>query len=390
MSKDCKCIYTDIGLSTQNGGYVSVCNQSRNSFQHSDGNYITLDRYTLTDAWNSPTRHEIKTALDSGIQHPNCQDCWDEEAAGRDSKRVMINRGLAHVQPREDQPLALMLKPGNLCNLACRHCGPFSSSRWMRDFYKIEAREPDWLTYTSQFSGIQDSYAADNPVWQEMCRWAPGINFYELYGAEPMLIDPLWEVIKTSSHSAGGPRTNLNINTNGTILRADTEDIFRNFHRVVLGISVDAIGDRFEYMRYPARWDQLLANLDAYQDMAARLGNINISISATVSALNIYYADELWQFFHDRGLSVGFNILHRPSHLNMRILPSAVKQQVADRLNSSGTPAQSLVPMMMSPWSQPQQQLLDFWVITEGYDRIRRQSYQDTFPEMFKILAESR
>ena len=127
MSKDCKCIYTDIGLSTQNGGYVSVCNQSRNSFQHSDGNYITLDRYTLTDAWNSPTRHEIKTALDSGIQHPNCQDCWDEEAAGRDSKRVMINRGLAHVQPREDQPLALMLKPGNLCNLACRHCGPFSS-----------------------------------------------------------------------------------------------------------------------------------------------------------------------------------------------------------------------------------------------------------------------
>lgn len=382
-----------MGLSTQNGGYLSVCNQSRQVFQHTDGNYITLDRFSLEDAWNSPTRLEIKEALDNGIQHPNCQDCWDEEAAGRDSKRIMMNQALdpvTHVKALPDQPISLMLKPGNLCNLACRHCSPFSSSRWVKDYFKVEAKQTDWTSYIQQFSGIQDSYNEQNPVWEDLKAWAPNIKFYELYGAEPMLIDPLWEVIKTSSLGPNNKNTVVNINTNGTILRADTEEIFRNFYKVVLNMSVDGVFERFEYMRYPAKWDKFLANLDTYQAMAARLGNIDISVSCTVSALNILYTDEVWQFFHNRGIHVGFNVLHRPEHLNMRILPESAKQQVADRLRSSGTPAQNLISMMNSPIDGAEQSLLKFWVTTEGYDDLRGESYEYTFPEMFKILANAK
>jgi hypothetical protein len=388
MSKSCK--LADIGLSTQNGGYVSICNQSRQSFQHTNGDYITLNQHTLQDAWSSPTRHEIKSALDAGIEHPNCQDCWNEEAAGRDSKRIQCNAGMGHIRPLPDQPVNIMLKPGNLCNLACRHCGPFSSSRWLKDYFKIEAKMPDWLTYTDQFRGIQSSYHEDNDVWSTLKTWAPGINFYELYGAEPMLIDPLWDVIRTSSAGFNGKKTRVYINTNGTILRPDTEEVFSGLEKVIISLSVDGVGDRFEYMRYPAKWSTLLKNLDIYQDLASRLGNIDISITATVSALNIYYTDEIWQFFQDRGLHVGFNVLHRPDHLNMRILPDSVKQAVADHLRSTGTPAQNLIPMMMLPWDQPGTALMDFWTITDGYDQIRGESYEETFPEMFNILDNSR
>ena len=389
MSKDCKCKYADIGLSTQNGGYISVCNQSRQVFQDTDGTYMTLAQYSLADAWKSPTRIEIKDALDNGIEHANCQDCWDEESAGRDSKRIMVNRSIPHVKPLPDQPVSVMLKPGNLCNLACRHCSPFSSSRWLKDHYKVEARQSDWTSYIQQFTEIQDSYHDANPFWSDLKAWAPNVEFYELYGAEPMLIDSLWEVIKTSSLGANNNKTVVNINTNGTILREDTEEIFRNFYKVDLGLSVDGIGDQFEYMRYPAKWDKFLSNLDAYQNMAARLGNIDMNVSCTVSALNVYYTDEIWQFFHSRGIHVGFNILHRPDHLNMRILPDAAKQQIADRLSNTGTPAQNLIPMLMSPMDNPTKAMMDFWVITQGYDDLRGESYQDTFPEFYKILAST-
>ena len=389
MSKDCKCKYADIGLATLNGGYLSMCIQSRQMIQDADGTYMTLAQHSLADAWNSPTRQEIRSALDSGIQHANCQDCWDEEAAGRDSKRMMINRGIAHVEPLPDQPISMMLKPGNLCNLACRHCGPFSSSRWLKDYFKVEARQQNWTSYVQQFTEIQDSYRDDNSFWTDLKAWAPNVEFYELYGAEPVLIDPLWEVIKTSSLGANNNKTVVNINTNGTILREDTEEIFQNFYEVDLGLSVDGIGDQFEYMRYPAKWDKFLSNLDAYQNMAARLGNININVSCTVSALNVYYTDEIWQFFHSRGIHVGFNILHRPDHLNMRILPDAVKQQIADRLGSTGTPAQNLIPMLMSPFDDSAKAMVDFWIITHGYDDLRGESYQDTFPEFYKILAST-
>jgi hypothetical protein len=390
MSKDCRCKYADIGLSTQNGGHLSICNQSRQVFQDEYGNYMTLAQYSLADAWNSPTRLEIKNALENGIEHPNCQDCWNEEAAGRSSKRMIVNEHLPHIKPLPDQPVSVMLKPGNLCNLACRHCNPFSSSRWVKDYFKVEAKQPDWTSYIQQFSEIQDSYNDANPVWQDLKNWAPGIEFYELYGAEPMLIDPLWEVIKVSSQSTNGRNTVVNINTNGTILRDDTEDIFKKFFKVVLNLSVDGINDQFEYLRYPAKWDKFLSNLDAYQHLAAVWRNISISVSCTVSALNIYYTDEIWKFFHDRGIHVGFNILHRPDHLNMRILPDAVKQQISDKLRSTGTPAQNLIDMLNSPIQNSEKHLLDFWVFTEGYDDLRGESYAETFPEMFNILANSR
>jgi hypothetical protein len=379
-----------MGLSTQNGGYLGVCNQSRQVFQDVDGTYMTLDKYSLADAWNSPTRMEIKNALDDGVEHANCQDCWDEEAAGRDSKRIIMNRALdpvTHVKALPDQPISLMLKPGNLCNLACRHCGPFSSSRWLKDYFKVEAKQPDWTSYIQQFTGIQDSYGENNPVWADLRAWAPNIKFYELYGAEPMLIDPLWEIIKISSLGHNNLNTVVNINTNGTILREDTEEIFRNFYKVVLNLSVDGVSDQFEYMRYPAKWNKFLSNLDSYQNMSKRLGNIDISVSCTVSALNIYYTDEIWQFFHDRGIHVGFNILHRPDHLNMRILPDSAKQQIADKLQSTGTPAKNLISMMNSPIDGAAKSMMDFWVITQGYDDLRGESYQDTFSEFYKILA---
>jgi hypothetical protein len=382
-----------MGLSTQNGGHMSMCNQSRQVFQDEYGNYMTLAQNSLADAWNSPTRLEIKNALENGIEHPNCQDCWNEEDAGRDSKRIMMNRALdpvSHVKALPDQPITIMLKPGNLCNLACRHCSPFSSSRWLKDYFKVEARQPDWTSYIQQFTEIQDSYSDNNPFWEDLKSWAPNIKFYELYGAEPMLIDPLWEVIKTSSQGTNSENTVVNINTNGTILRDDTEEIFRNFYKVVLNLSVDGINDQFEYMRYPAKWNKFMTNLTSYQDMAARLKNIDISVSCTVSALNIYYTDEIWQLFHDRGIHVGFNILHRPDHLNMRILPEVVKQKISDKLRSTGTPAQNLIGMLNSPMPDSEKHLLDFWVITEGYDDIRGESYADTFPEMFNILANSR
>jgi hypothetical protein len=37
----------------------------------------------------------------------------------------------------------------------------------------------------------------------------------------------------------------------------------------------------------------------------------------------------------------------------------------------------------------PTKAMMDFWVITQGYDDLRGESYQDTFPEFYKILAST-
>jgi hypothetical protein len=73
-----QCALVDLGLSITNGGHTFICNQSRLPLCDKNNNTVELDKGTLIDAWDGVTRQEIKSALNNGIQHPNCESCWSE------------------------------------------------------------------------------------------------------------------------------------------------------------------------------------------------------------------------------------------------------------------------------------------------------------------------
>jgi hypothetical protein len=379
-------VLADLGLSTQNGGYASMCNQSRVWFQHHDKSLIRLDQHTLEDAWASPTRQEIASALKSNKQHHNCQDCWDEEAAGRRSKRLLSNEQFANVIPT-NHPRVIMLKPGNLCNLACRHCNPHTSSRWIRDYYHVEADETSYPVYLEQFRGAQQSFADDSATWATLNQWAQDIVYYDLYGAEPLLIEPLWSLLAAASQLPSADTVDIHINTNGTVWRDDYYEIFKKFRSVDIGISMDGIGEQFEYMRYPAKWSEIEVNLSKYQQLAAENPNVVLSVCVTVSLLNIYYASDIWQYFNQRGITCGFNILHRPLHLNMRIAPDSMKQAVKDKLTN--TAVEHLIPQLEMGVDNSPELLQEFKRVTDGYDALRKENFADTFPEAYQLLKNT-
>ena len=379
------CVLADLGLSTQNGGYATMCNQSRKWFVDHDNNPIRLDQHTLEDAWASPTRGEIADALKTGHQHSNCQDCWDEEAAGRRSKRIISNEEFANVVAT-DHPRVIMLKPGNLCNLACRHCNPHTSSRWIRDYYKIESTEKVYSTYLEQFRGAQQSFSAESSSWNILKNWSKDTVHYTLYGAEPLLIEQLWDLLETASLQPNAGTVDIRINTNGTIWRDQYYETFSRFRSVAIEISADGVGPQFEYMRYPAKWDNVELNLDRYQQLAKTTSNVTLSVMVTVSLLNIYYADSIWNYFDQRGIACGFNVLHRPLHLNMRIAPELVKQEIALKLKN--TAAAQLVPQLIMPMDDSAVLLEEFWRVTSGYDQLRKENFANTFVEMYGLLEK--
>jgi hypothetical protein len=380
------CVLADMGLSTQNGGYTSMCNQSRVWFVDGNNDLIRLDEHTLEDAWASPTRKEIVAALKNGQQHNNCQDCWDEEAAGRKSKRLISNEEFADVEAT-DHPRVIMLKPGNLCNLACRHCNPHTSSRWIQDYFKIESTEKVYSTYLEQFRGAQQSFSPESSSWDILKVWSKDIVHYTLYGAEPLLIQQLWDLLETASQQPNANLVDIRINTNGTIWRDEYYETFSRFRSVDIEISVDGIGAQFEYMRYPAKWENVELNLDRYQQLAKTNPNVTLNVMATVSLLNIYYADDIWNYFDQRGISCGFNVLHRPLHLNMRIAPELTKQAIALKLNN--TAAAGLIPQLMMPVNDSLNLLKEFWRVTSGYDQLRHENFADTFSEVYQLLKNT-
>jgi MoaA/NifB/PqqE/SkfB family radical SAM enzyme len=396
MSK-CNCILTDIGLATQTNGEISICNQSRTTFKL-DNNTLRLNTHTLDLGWTSPTRQEIKDSLANGIRHKNCQDCWDEEDAGRPSLRILSNKKFKDVLPNPDQPRVFMIKPGNTCNLSCRHCNPYVSTGWYKDHYQTVVKpnsDVSFIEYLRTYSYIKDSYESTNPLWNTLKKWNHNIVYYDLYGAEPLLIAPLLELLRESASSGIAKEQSVHVNTNGTIWHDDFNQIFSSFKYVDIGISIDAFGPQAEYMRYPASWEHLLDNLEKYKNLSKTHSGIDVSVCVTLSLLNIYYLPEYIQGFHSMGVTVGLNVVHRPDYLNMRIAPHNVKKIIADKLTKTKYPkgwdtkVNELVNFLMLDYENSDELLQEFWNYTNSYDLSRNQKYKEIFPEFYKILIKN-
>lgn len=391
---DTNCILTEIGLSIKNAGSVGVCNQIKEDLLFEDGTPITLDKNSLSDAWNSPSRLKLRDDLNAGIKRSCCSDCWHEEAAGRDSKRQISNKIYSEIVPIQEQPRVLMIKPGNACNLGCRHCDLFASSNLVKDFFKVESERINIEDTKLHLKNMNKSFSKSNSVWETLKSWSNNILSLELYGGEPLLINSLWDVLSFASKSANAKNISIYINTNGTIWRDDYYDVFKSFKSVRLAISVDGIHEQFEYMRQPAKFDTFLSNLKKFDGLS--LLNMSIETCITVSTLNIFYLPETIQYLSDLSKThlnlvqkPGTNMLHYPLHLNLRNLPAEVKGIITQKLEVYETTLSDIpnvIQFLKLDMEDNEKHFEDFWRITKGYDALRNESYESSFKEMYNIM----
>jgi organic radical activating enzyme len=85
---------------------------------------------SYSEAMNSPEAVKLQQELLNGIQNPICQPCWDQERIGIKSMRCSDITG----PPDERKLKHLVIDSGNVCNLACRTCGPYSSSSHIKEY----------------------------------------------------------------------------------------------------------------------------------------------------------------------------------------------------------------------------------------------------------------
>jgi hypothetical protein len=165
--------------------------------------------------------------------------------------------------------------------------------------------------------------------------------------------------------------------TNGTRLPARAADLWPHFKRVGLQVSLDAVGARFEYLRHPARWDAVVANIDGFRAIADR---VDVTTNATFSLLSAYYVNELFSWTRGRGLRCTLNSFGEPRWLDPRALPPAAKRAVRERN------VDALLDLMDSAdWSTDE--LPSFRLRTRLQDERRGESFEATFPELAALLG---
>ena len=245
-----------------------------------------------------------------------CQKCWHLEDQGKTSDRqlknsafdIYSNKDIRFIE--EDcrnskfSPRIIKLYTSNLCNSTCVTCAPIASTAWAT-LKKIKA-----------FKIINQSILDSVPLADAiMITFVGGEPLYEKKNFE--LLEKLIEVGNTACF--------ISMTTNGSVeLTTHQLNILKQFNNVNLCLSIDGIGPVFEYMRYPLKWSTLLTNIEIYRN-----ANINLSVSYTISNLNILYYNETIEWFEQVGLPYNHNIVDYPLHFSVNALPEAIKKQLS-------------------------------------------------------------
>lgn len=396
-NSDLYCLWADAGLALHNSGRALLCCHSRTYLKDNNGQDIYWHTHDLQDAWSSTTRLEIQQALSRGHRHQNCKACWDEEDAGRPSRRIEHNRINHHINSLPHGPKVLDLKLGNTCNLACRHCWPEVSSKWINDYYEISVR-PTGISkqdYLRRWDSIQLSYDRENlRLWDKLRQWITDVEYVDIFGAEPMLLSRLFDILGYCVDTGISIKQSLHINTNATVWNQDYINTLTKFQQVQIDLSIDGIGPHFDYIRYGETWDTAEKNIQRYLDLQRHCPNIRIAICITVCSLNVLYIGRMLEYFNQLKIPAFINLVHIPEYLNIRCLPDTVKTQVVGNLQASyniNSFERELLNQLMNfiqlPHDRSPDHWLDFCDKTRRIDQLRSQDYRTTFPEMWNLVS---
>jgi sulfatase maturation enzyme AslB (radical SAM superfamily) len=206
---------------------------------------------------------------------------------------------------------------GDLCNLACAICGPHCSSVW-----KQELKFP-----------IQLRRSSVNQFWKSMD--LTKLEFIHFNGGEPLLSKEHVEFL----HAIPNKRqVHINYNTNATILpNQDLLDLWSKFRLVQLDFSIDDIEQRFEYQRYPAKWDIVVNNLQWFINNAPH--NCMFGVNTSVGILNQANIGNLSQWLTENFHTTKFAdpIEHRQQLVNGILSLSSPKDKAIEFLDACDT-----------------------------------------------------
>ena len=235
-----------------------------------------------------------------------CNKCVDAETRGDNSYRQQFNSMKTDALGYQ----FIDVRNSNLCNIKCRTCCPDNSSQWAIELgHTIPIKQQDIVNYKNYIL---------SPIVQSI--------YYT--GGEPFINVEQWELLEELISLEYSKNISLSYNSNLTTLKfkdKDILDIWKHFKRVTVMSSIDAVGEKFNLIRSGADWQTVEKNFIKLKEYQNSNTNLSIQITTTVSILNIWFLDELLEYF--LGFNVTLTDLYFPDYLSLSVIPDSLKDQ---------------------------------------------------------------
>lgn len=405
------CVLPWLHLATRTYGAVTPCCVGEPLKEN-------LNQTTFSKAWNAPSIRALRKQMIQGESSSLCRKCYEEEAAGVASHRVRANDywrdfySFSEMIQNTDsngffngQYIYLDLRLGNKCNLECNMCSPQETVRWESLAGKIFkfAKTNLLKEYMTQQINFMEHAPSKNwyeraEVVQDIYNHLPYIKRVTLAGGEPLLIKEHHKFLEECITRGEAHHISLHYHTNGTALDSQLFEKWKFFESVLVFISLDDVGDRNRYIRWPTSWRMIEKNLDFIDKESP--ANVHPMILCTIQIKNIFYFPEFLSWFSEKNFKkihacydavVHTELVIQPYFLSCQLLPPHVKrivtnkfQKMYKRYGKKSERFKTLIDFMNL--KDKSDLLYVFHDYVQALDQARKTNFSRVFPELSELL----
>jgi len=375
------CILPWINQEARTNGEIGVCcvmQETVPDMNLADGN-------TLKDAWDSKWLADLKTDFLAGEKPKACFNCWNEEDAGMESKRLReLTKFSNHIDNIDNiiKPKSMDLKLGSICNTKCRICTSFASSQWVPE--EIE-RDGDHNQFAHIMGRLGRWPELNEEFWNNLESQIEEVESLEFFGGEPFLIKRHFDILQTLVDKGRAKDISISYNTNGSIYPAHAIDLWKEFKEVQVFFSVDGVGERFNYIRHPQQFDVVMENFWKFKQHDW----LKVNLFYTVGIFNVMHMDDMLNYHRDNNMDcdIHFNTVYEPKHVSAKALPKSAKEAITEKFRGHNDPR---IQNMLNYMNQEDYEgyMDEFVRQTNFSDKYRGESFAETFPELYVYLEE--
>ena len=399
---------------------------------------------TLTDVFNQDEMKNIRKKMMNDEKPKACDTCYKSEEYGQSSLRSSVNKTFPHhyhklLDTKEDGSVENMdlvywdFRFSNVCNFKCRSCGPQLSTGWYQDakeqnrMDKIARGDKKPRPGETEITGILPVGLPEPgdkrliKLWAELEPHFDTVEEIYFAGGEPLLMEEHYRILNRLIEMGRAEEVTIKYNTNFSNMsykKTNVLDLWPHFKSVEVGASMDAYGERAEYIRSGTVWNDIVTNR---RQMKIKAPNANFFAACTVGITNAYHLVEfhkhlLHEEIIDHVYDFRLNVIRTPRWLSIVNLPRPMKNELTNlyeehiaflKLNyeyknrwripvqefsgiinfMNGTPPD--ISTLHSFDTKHNQHQGSFVYKMDQLDVIRKENWRKNFPEVYKGFKEN-
>lgn len=402
---------------TDHGGHV----------RNEKGEIVYLsDLSSAREAMNQATHKTLRAQMLKGERPDFCKRCYVEEDHGAVSIRQIYLRHFssvldsaldaarsarakgAHEGEIDPRITYADFSLSNNCNLKCRMCSPHSSYPLLNEFKELGLHfSPD------QAEKAHKGWNFDENLGRIAAEVVPYLTEMLTTGGEPFLSQQHYKILELCVASGRSHEIVLRYHSNLTVLPDRLLKIWRNFRKVEIHVSLEGVGELNEYVRYPAKWSQILANLETLNSLRSEI-SMHIEVHTCLQAISWLRLGDLLHWVAKTSIELGAIFpripypiwIDQPNDMTLLVLPPKLRELGAKRIlaeldwieplfedrrnpdfefGSAKSFRASISRLLAAPYSE--NDFRQFVERTRAVDRYRQQDIASVVPEIAEYFS---